>query len=196
MNSVHPQDRKSSTRRAKTVRLTLTILLLVIGAALAGLWLRSYKTADRLHGRLRGRRSFVVASKEGRLTTVGFLSHGAPGWWKWEIRSYSADDVMSFPAGDVDQYDNWLGFGTIRDPIYFVMRPVQKTPDGTTMIFHGAATATLRGYGVIIPYWLLLGLTVVGIAAVRVRRWRYSLCTLFIVMTLVALLLGLMKLTQ
>jgi hypothetical protein len=196
MNLVHRQDRKSSTRRAKTVRRTLTILLLVIGAALAGLWLRSYKTADRLHGRLWGRHSFVIASKQGRLTTVGFLSHAPPGWWKWETRSYPADDDMSFPAGDVKQYDNWLGFGTIRNPIYFVMRPVQEMPDGTTMHFWGAATATLRGSGVIIPYWLLLGLTVLAVAALRVRRWRYSLRTLFIVVTLLALLLGLMKLMQ
>jgi len=196
MVSEHGQDRKSSPRAAKTARRILTILLLVIGVAVAGLWLRSYKKADRLHGRLWGRRSFVIASKQGRLATVGFLSHGAPGWWKWETRSYPADDVMSFPSGDVNQYTNWLGFGTIRDPIYFVMRPVQEMPDGTTMLFWGAATATLRGSGVIIPYWLLLGLTVLAAAAIRVRRWRYSLRTLFLVVTLLALLLGLMKLMQ
>jgi hypothetical protein len=178
------------------VRLGITVLWVVIGAALAGLWLRSYWTADRLHGRLRGRQSFLIASKQGRLTAVGFRWHGAPNGWKWETRSYPADDVMSFPAGDVKQYGHWLGFGTLRDPLYFVMRPRQEMPDGTVVFVWGAATATLRGSGVIVPYWFLLGLVALVIAALNVRRWRYSLRTLLIVMTALALWLGLMKLLQ
>ena len=75
------------------------------------------------------------------------------------MRRYPAGDVMSFPVGDVRQYEKALGFGIIRQPIYFVMRPTQETPQGTIELC-GASSARLRGSGVIVPYWFLVLMTV------------------------------------
>lgn len=105
---------------------------LVIG--LITLWARSYYAADRLHGRAKGKESFLVASKQGRLVFLWFTSHGHPGWWKSETRSYPVDDAMSFPVGDVRQYERIQGFGMIHRPIYHVMPPVIEKPDGTRII--------------------------------------------------------------
>lgn len=60
---------------------------------------------------------------------------------------------MAFPAGPVSHYVNAIGFGAIENPIYFVMRPTYTTPKGVTVHIFGAATASLNGSGVIVPFW-------------------------------------------
>lgn len=133
---------------------------LVLGVLLAGLWVRSYVAADRVHARLGGRRSLIVAVKQGHVVVVGFMWHGSRNGWRWDVRSYSLDDELSFPVGPVRQYTAALGFGVIRRPLYMVMRSTRQTPRGPVMMF-GAATATLRGWGVIVPLWFLVVLTAV-----------------------------------
>ena len=149
-----------------------TAASLVLFAAMAVLWARSYSRADRLHGRLPGGQSFVAASKAGHVAVVRFRWHGAANGWPWGVRSHDVDNVLSFPAGPVRQYTRRLGFGPIDRPTYFVMDPVQRTPTGTFHVF-GAATATLNGSGVIFPWWLPTLVAAAAPAArlsVRLRR--------------------------
>jgi hypothetical protein len=170
----------------------VSVLCLVIGGALFALWVRSYHHADRIHGRFWERNSFLVASKQGRVTAVAFRWHGAPNWWKWSVLSFAVDDEMSFPVGSVRQYESGLGFGVIHNPTYMVMRSTFETPEGATILISGAAMATLRGSGFIVPYWfLVLVAGMLGIALRLERPWRYTTRSLLIAITLVAVVLGL-----
>jgi hypothetical protein len=158
------------------------------------LWIRSYHSADRLHGRFWERHSFLVASKEGRLIAVAFQSHGAPGWWKWETRSYPVNDELSFPFGSVRQYESALGFGWIVQPAYMVMRSTRTLQDGTQISLFGAAIASLNGSGLIVPYWFLVLMTA-ALAFTLKLKWplRFSIRGLFVAVTMVAIVLGLVS---
>jgi hypothetical protein len=169
-----------------------SVLCLLTGGALVALWVRSYYYADRVHGRVWERNSFLVASKQGRISAVAFRWHGAPNWWTWGVHSFAVGDEMSFPVGSVRQYESALGFGKIRNPTYMVMRSTFETPEGATILISGAAMATLRGSGVIVPYWFLV--LVAGMLCIVLgleRPWRYTTRSLLIAITLVALILGL-----
>jgi hypothetical protein len=159
--------------------------------ALIVVWERSYHHADRLHGKLWGCESFLIASKQGRITAIAFRWHGAANWWTFGIHTFAVDDEMSFPVGSVRQYESAAGFGIIRNPVYMVMRSTFETPEGATILISGAAVATLRGSGVIVPYWLLVlasGLS--GIAAWSEHPCRYSTRTMLVAYTFVAVVLG------
>ena len=169
-----------------------SVLCFIACLALIGLWVRSYHDADRLHGRFWQRQSFLIASKQGRVTAVAFRWHGAPDWWQWGTHAFAIDDEMSFPVGSVRQYEAALGFGVMKDPVYMVMRSTFETPEGATILISGAAIATLRGSGVIVPYWFLVLLSGVLAVALRLERpWRYTTRSLLIAITFVAILLGL-----
>ena len=99
---------------------------------------------------------------------------------------------MSFPVGSVRQYESALGFGMIDDPKYMVMRSTFETPEGGTILISGAAVATLRGSAIIVPYWfLVLFAGLLGVVLRLERPWRYRTRSLFIAITLVAIVLGL-----
>jgi hypothetical protein len=186
----------SATRKAagigRKILRVISVLFLVTGGALIALWVRSYHHADRLHGRFWERNSFVIASKQGRVTAVAFQWHGAANWWTFGRHTFAVDDEMSFPVGSVRQYESGLGFGVIHNPTYMVMRSTFETPEGATILISGAAMATLRGTGVIVPYWFLVLLAgLLGIALRLERPWRYTTRSLLIAITLVALVLGL-----
>lgn len=153
---------------------------------LGGMWNRSYRHADRLHGRLSGMESFLIASKQGAVAFLWFTSHGNDNWWQWEIRNYSTSDEMSFPVGDVHQYQRRLGFGVLKDPIYFVMRPVQNGWD-----LGGAASATLRGSGLIVPYWFLTSLFgLIGVISYCRRAQQFGLRTMMLIVTAIVISMG------
>lgn len=173
----------------------LPLLLFATAAvALVVMWQRSYTMADRLHGRLWGRDCLMVASKEGCVLLYGLEWHGADNWWTWGTHTYPVDDELSMPVGEVDQYTNRLGFGRLENALYFVMRPTRTMPDGSTIHFFGAATATLRGRGVLLPYWFLLLLTGAG-AALGCWRWRFSLRGLLVGLAVAAFILVAIKIT-
>jgi hypothetical protein len=170
----------------------VSALCVLASVTLVALWVRSYHHAERIHGQFSERNSFLIASKQGRVTSVAFRWHGAPGWWKWGIHTFPVDDEMSFPVGSMRQYESGLGFGKISDPMYMVMRSTFETPEGATILISGAAVATLRGAGVIVPYWFLV--LVAGLSGIALRLewpWRYTTRSLLIAITLVAGVLGL-----
>jgi len=164
----------------------------LVAALCVVMWIRSYRQADRLHGRIWMPEAFVVASKEGGVALMAFKWHGADNWWDWERQSWPVDDEMSFPVGSMDQYDTALGFGWLRDPLYMVMPSTINTPQGPMMVF-GAATATLRSAGPIVPYWFLTFAAIGGGAVLWRGVPRFRLRTLMLVMTALAVALVLAR---
>ena len=170
---------------------TASVVCFAAGVVLIALWVRSYYEADRIHGRF-GDRSFIIASKQGRVTGVGFRWRGAPSWWQWGLHTYAVDDEMSFPVGSVRQYESAWGFGAMTDPMYMVTRSTFETPEGATILISGAAVATLWGSAVIVPFWLLVLLAaVLGVGLRLERPWRYTMRGLLLAVTFFAILFGL-----
>ena len=169
-----------------------TVLCILACIALASLWVRSHRIADRLHGRIWFPQSFLLASKEGHVAVIVLQWHGAKNWWRWRVVGYPVDDELSFPTGGAKQYASWLGFGWINNPLYMVMRSSFTRPDGTEVMLMGAATATLRGSGPLMPYWFLVFVSAALAGLLQWKKsWRFSLRSLLIGITLVSVALGL-----
>jgi hypothetical protein len=179
-------------RTVRRILRALSVLCLVSCGAVVTLWVRSYRQADRIHGRCWDRQSILAASKQGRVTIVAFRWHGANNWWQWGLSTFAVDDEMSFPVGSVRQYESVFGFGMLHDPLYMVTRSTFETPEGATILISGAAVATLRGSGIVVPYWFLVLLAgLLGIVLRLERPWRYTTRSLLIAITFVAIVLGL-----
>jgi hypothetical protein len=184
-------DQQAVIRRT---RIAVSVVFGVLTLALVMLWVRSYSTAHRLHGVVWRPTSFVLASQSGRVSLVVFRWHGAADWWRWKVLSYPVDDELSFPCGGPANYERRLGFGWLRDPLYMVMRSTQTLADGTEVNVWGAATATLSGAGPMVPYWFLVGAFTVLSVATACPVWgarRFSLRTMLVITTCVAVALGL-----
>jgi hypothetical protein len=170
------------------------ILLVCIAAAckLVALWVRSYRFADQWPGPIWRNSTYLVASKQGCLTALLLRPHGAPGWWLRQYRSVPVGDELSFPGGDMRYYKSTIGFGWIRNPHYSVMRSTQTLPDGSTIMLLGAASATLRGGGPVIPYWFLVSLVAL-FGSLSFLQWppRFSIRGLLIAITIVSMILAL-----
>lgn len=175
----------------RCVRRTTGVLLLIVACILVALWTRSHSFADRLHGRIQGHSDFIVASKQGRVTIFCFKPHGHPNWWKWETLSYPVDDELSFPGWSPQPSNFFYGFRLIGNQIYPVMRSTWQTPDGGTVMLMGAATATLRGSGLVLPYWFLVAtVTAVGFLLARRNLLRFGVRTMLVMLTLAAVMMG------
>jgi hypothetical protein len=186
------------------VRIAVAVLSVAAILSLVVLWVRSYERAERLHGWLSERQAFMIASKQGEVAALTFKPNFHPGFWKWEVRWFPLDSSLSFPSGDMRQYDSVLGFGMIREPIYTLtqlMGPARIDP-GSTIRFveqedlqrrHSYANfVVLRGTALVVPFWSLVLLTtaIAGIAQIK-RRPRFSLRGLLIAVTVVAIALAL-----
>ena len=97
---------------------TLAACCFVVCILLIVMWERSNSSADRLHGRLWDRESFLIASKQGTVSFLWFRSHGHENWWQWGVHTFPVDDELSFPVGDVEQYQGRLGFGYLHSPFF------------------------------------------------------------------------------
>ena|SRR5688572_15265326 len=175
----------------RSVKIASGVCFAMCGVLIA-LWVRSYHDADRIHGPL-WQRSFLVASKQGRITAVAFRRWpGDADAWTLGFHTFPVDDEMSFPLGSVRQYEATLGFGSIANPTYMLTRSTFETPPGATILISGAAVLTLRGSGVLVPFWfLVLVSAILGVALRMKRPWRYTTRSLLIAFTFVAMLLGL-----
>jgi hypothetical protein len=192
-------------RRNRTLA---AVVCLAASVALGALWVRSYQVADRLQGRIWFSRSFVIGAKQGRLAVVTFRQHVppdpeaemflvnsgllVPNRWVPVTASYPAKDEMSFPVGDARQYDSAVGFGLLRQPAFMVTRSTFQTPLGGTVYISGSASARLNGWGVSVPIWfLVLTSGALGVALCRERPWRLSMRGMFVAVTVIAVVLGL-----
>jgi len=94
--------------------------------------------------------------------------------------------------GDIVNKSN-LGFEMIRQPPYFIPELKEQVPSkpGVVTIWN-AGVMFLKGSGVMIPDWILILMMGTIAAAPWIRwRWKFSLRTLLIATTLIAVVLGL-----
>jgi hypothetical protein len=172
--------------RFRKTRTAFSIFWLIACLIVIVLWVQSFHTADRLHGRLWGRESLLLAWQEGRFAAVTFGWHGAPIRWQWETRNYPVDDERSCPIGSMHHYASQLGFGWIHRPIYFEDLPTRTVSRDGTLV----ERARLEGVGPMAPMSFLVFLSG-ALAALPWIHWRFSLRTLLIAITLVAVVPGL-----
>jgi hypothetical protein len=164
---------------------------------LIALWVRSYKSFDRTSGRFAGRTSIILVSYAGRLSAVN--TDATTLQWNWPkldsgpILPHNVafgDETFSWSDTDVmwPQHTR-LGFGWI----YRVLYPnipngeIGWNPQGMSGR-SWAAGAT----GLIVPDWfgVLIFLALASIPWIR-SSIQFSLRTLLIATTLVAVLMGL-----
>jgi len=171
---------------------------------LIALWVRSNQISDRLHGRLWGSEAFLLSAKEGRLTTVVFSWNISRVRWEWETMSHPVGDELSFPVGRMDQHTSHLGFRWINRPTYnfdLSRDELDRGPLVTSLMTKALVNSgvismkvplRLNGAGPQVPIWFLVVLTS-ALATLPWIRWtsRFTLRTLLIVTTLVAVVLGL-----
>lgn len=176
------------------LRIAVSVVCLTACVLLIALWVRSYRTSDRLHGLLR-KQEIVLASKQGRLTII--LIQWDVTVFGWQVITHPVNDELSFPTGPMQSYESAFGFGWINDPILCVQRSTQSAPPGVKAKFWGTGTTTIKGAGPIMPYWFLVLLTGSIAAALTIRRpYQFSLRTLLIAMTLVAVVLGIIAISN
>ena len=154
----------------KYLRIAVTALSLTACLLLIALWVRSYTWVDMATGPRLGSRIVAVGSTPG---VFCFTSFSAPSWWMspWDKRSFDAV--------------NWWRI---------------MLADGTPSLMWGKAyTSRMWGkfeydsatWTIYFPYWfgVLISATVATITSIPWSR-RFSLRTLLIATTLVALALG------
>jgi hypothetical protein len=146
------------------LRIGWTVFFGVVAVALCVLWVRSYWWRDSVLYRPSGHGVFVVGSMRGKLVKYGIDSQDVTP--RWERGSGRVVAGQYFWA-DEKQYQGVFGF----------------------------TTKNVLGFQFLsAPHWFFV-LTLATIAAVpwiRHFRWRFSLRTLLIITTLIAVLLGLL----
>jgi hypothetical protein len=106
---------------------------------------------------------FLIASNQGRCACLHVTSGVFPWWINGTASPLPKEDVELFPFNVTDTR-SWIGFG--------------------------AYWLSSTDYGVLVPHWFLLVLAGT-FAALPWLRWRFTLRTLLIATTLVAVVLGL-----
>jgi hypothetical protein len=182
---------------ARRIRIVMSVLCGIACMALMILWVRSYRAADRLHGRFWGRQSFVIAAKQGRVTLVHHRWNGEPEDWRWDVLIAA----RTFPVGSMRMYESMMGFGVTHRPLMLgppftpqgQFGPVKvEYVEGIDVIkLSGKGFTTLNGAGVIVPFWFLILVTAALAASLLVRRrWGYSLRGMLLAFAFAAVLLG------
>jgi hypothetical protein len=98
-------------------RNVISVLCAIAPLVLIPMWVRSYHFGDEFCAGLLGRRSLLLASKEGRVTTA-FIGPSTIDSKRWTATTRSLDVGASFPIGHVSDYESALGFGWITHPDY------------------------------------------------------------------------------
>ena len=171
----------------------VSALCFVATIALVIMWPRSYRTADRLHCPLSATQSLAVASKQGRVVLVRYEQGKQPNQWQTGRYSHPITDNLTFPHGDVRQYESAFSFGFVERPVYAIPEmtfPMPNKPPGWTKTFNGGFRY-LRGSALIAPYWCsVLLLPILGVALLLKRPIRFGLRSLFLALSFVAGVLG------
>jgi hypothetical protein len=186
--------------RFRKLRIAWSVVMGIACVLMIVLWVRSFRTFDRTSGRLLGS-SYVLVSYAGRLTAVAPGFFGEPNWdWpRWDCgpvlpKNLTFDDM---PKGEVDwsdadmvwPYRGTMGFSWIYKTSYFNIPKgeVGWGPRGLSARSLGAVAT-----GVMLPHSLVV-LVFASLAVLSWVHWssRFSLRTLLIATTLVAVVLGL-----
>ena len=139
-----------------------SIVCLVLCVALMGMWVRSYQSVDELVGHLSSKLVFTVNSRSGRLLVI-LRTWGDHRPWTIESHRLNDEFPSDFPTEGGGIFEH-VGF------------KIDFYPSAPTMV---------------LPYWFVVLTS--GFLAIAIRiRWprRYTLRSLFIVTTFLAIVLG------
>jgi hypothetical protein len=181
----------------KYPRIAVTALSLTACVLLISLWVRSYYVFDRMSGQIAGRASVILVSYAGRLSAVAIEQRRL----KWNFPRCDSGPILTtttFPPPD--GRINWLttdvvwptptakGFGWIYRSMYL------NIPNGEIGWDRRGLSGRSQGAistGGILPHWFT-AMSFAFLAAVPWIRWSksFSLRTLLIATTLVAMVLG------
>jgi hypothetical protein len=164
--TINVMDRPRIYRR---LRITLSAMCLVVCTLLIALWVRSYYWRDSIYGRVNSKLIHAI-SMEGQIELSRFAKQNHPmGLYTGQVRHSRLEQwkrlqIQMFPA----------------------------PPEPTTIVGFGLRRTIPQGISIYAPYWFLVLLSAAFATAPWVR-WpkRFSLRTLLIVTTLIAVLLGL-----
>jgi hypothetical protein len=176
----------------RPLRIAVSVVSGVCCVLVIVLWVRSYFIAERLHLPIGSNKSIAFASKQGRFFVLSYLNVSQPNAWKTGLYRHSTTDEESFPSWDVADYSR-LGFGILHEPPYTIPQLVQPVPGKPGyMVTWNGGVMMLKGFAVMFPAWFLTLLTaaIAFVPWMPIRR-RFSLRTLLIATTAVAVLLGL-----
>ena len=183
-------DREGGGIRFRKLRIAFSITFGIACVLLIALWVRSYRLNDRLHFVLLGK-DVVIASRMGEVLL--FPIDWPVQVFGWQKVTYPIDDELAFSGGG---RPNAFGFGWIKDVVLPTERSTVPPPPGSKFKYYGTGTTTLPGSGPMLPYWFAASLS--GISAVLPWAFqvpssrRFSLRTLLIATTLVAMALGIL----
>jgi hypothetical protein len=176
-------------RLIKGLRIAFSATCGMACVLLVVLWVRSYFIADRLHLPVGAKEAIAVASKQGKLFLLRYETVPQPNAWQAGLYSHSTADELSFPMGDVSS-NSRLGFGIMHRPPYSLPELKEQVvgKPGVITIWN-SGVMFLKGYAVMFPAWFLTLVTAVIAVAPWISR-RFSLRTLLLATTLVAVVLG------
>jgi hypothetical protein len=150
----------------RKLRIALLVGCVLACLLLIVLWVRSYWREDGVCLGVTEKRGFFFFSSQGRLVVqyISFAGSEDANISRWFVDSYSAggEDFFWFPREEVDAAT------------------------------YGFRLWTTGGFFLVVPHWFLLTILAGAGALLQFRQsWRFSLRTLLVMMTLVALAFGL-----
>jgi hypothetical protein len=185
-------------RIVRWLRIAWTVAWGVAAVLLVALWARSDHVFDRASGRVFGRASVICVSYAGSMTAV-FTDANYLRWdWpkldsgpilpiNWTLADLSGGRVTWDDTDVVWPYRGKLGFSWIRQTLYLNMPNSETGWDR-----HGMSGRSwgANSTGVMVPHWFGAS-SFASMAGLPFLRWRFSLRTMLIATTLVAVGLGL-----
>jgi hypothetical protein len=172
----------------RKLRITWTVFCGIACVLLFALWVRSYRRVDELRGRLFGQQ-LLLGSKKGFIAGIVFNNNYSTDDWHWEVASSSVDEEQrSFHLKGSNLVDS-LGIGWYDQPRY------QSRDEQWLFGIRHSWSATLNGAGLLCRYCVLVLVTasLCIVPWIRHLKWRFSLQTLLLATTLVAVVLGLIE---
>jgi hypothetical protein len=176
-------------RLFRTLRIAWSVAWGILAVLLIALWVRSCFRADRLHGPFGRKNAIAWASKQGHSYLLYYETVPQPNAWKSGWYTHSNDDEEAFPTGVMDT--SRLGFGILRRPAYVIPEMVftDASKPGVVTTWN-SGTMYLKGTAWMVPDWFLI-LLAIALAISAWARKAFSLRTLLLATTLVAIGMGL-----
>jgi hypothetical protein len=163
----------------RKLRIVWSVVWGIICLLVVALWVRSYWKNDQIVHRVSATEYVALTAMRGQIAIGGSNDQMYVSRFQ---RDYWINLGFSIQAWDTKKGSPFVVFNA-SEPYGFVNFPYYRSP-----AWVGSPGST--SYELSIPYWLLV-LTLSSFSAIPWLKWRFSLRTLLIAMTLVAVGLGL-----
>jgi hypothetical protein len=148
------------------LRILLSVSCGITCVLLIGFWVRSYSSWEQLHGPVPGLGGIVINSVEGLMS---FGAGSFVGVDSWSIQNVPASEPgRRLLFRDALGYDPWSGFGI---------------------------ATSMNRFVAFAPHWFLVLMSAIAAASPWIR-WRFSLRTLLVAITFLAVLLGIWAISR